>query len=365
MGQILDQYYGTSLQGLLVLASDASTKAAETFYVPYNIRISSASFNLVRAGSPTGNVNYAIYALSGTPGSNALPTGTALATTNTYNVATIPTTATGIELSFTGSVVLTPGYYAIAAEYSGGSFAGSNYISTQLYTPDETTRNASRYISSAWTTSSVGTYEIPFTVYQDEVSRIQAGSVFIRKDSALYPVLGAVGGYGSWSVGDFQAGKAAEDNRALTTRTQSGNVRIRTVVSRTQVGNVRIDSSAQLKTQLGNVRITAQTTKTQLGNVRVTKTTLKTQSGSVVIAYQNLVHQIGNVNLASTTDRTQVGNVALVQQPTREQYGNVMIYNYLINNGNYKDTFIKTGELEDTSIGEGLYKPSGINQGNF
>lgn len=87
-------------------------------------KITSASLWTSREGSPTGTVVLKIYNITGTVGTNAKPTGSALATSDSVNLNTFPVWSTTGPISFTFSganqITLTNGTgYCISAEVSG------------------------------------------------------------------------------------------------------------------------------------------------------------------------------------------------------------------------------------------------------
>jgi len=89
-----------------------------------------ALFTLKKVGSPTGTATAKVYAHTGTFGSTGTPTGAALATSDTFDVATLTTSYQSIEFYFsTAFEALASTNYFVAIEYSGGD--GSNYVDVQ------------------------------------------------------------------------------------------------------------------------------------------------------------------------------------------------------------------------------------------
>jgi hypothetical protein len=72
-------------------------------------KLQTAGLYTVRTGNPTGNVSAFLYAHSGTFDSAGIPTGTALATSNSVPVSSVPTTAGWLEFTFDGTYTLTLG----------------------------------------------------------------------------------------------------------------------------------------------------------------------------------------------------------------------------------------------------------------
>lgn len=80
-----------------------------------------------KVGSPTGTLTATLYAHAGAYGSTSTPTGAALATSVTMDVATLTTSYLQRELAFTTQYTMTGNtYYTIAFEHTGGD--GSNYV---------------------------------------------------------------------------------------------------------------------------------------------------------------------------------------------------------------------------------------------
>jgi len=79
-----------------------------------------AKFRIKKLGSPTGNVTVVIYGVSGTVGTNGVPTGAVLATSGAINVATLSTDETLVTFTFSTPYNASAGNYAIYPTYNGG-----------------------------------------------------------------------------------------------------------------------------------------------------------------------------------------------------------------------------------------------------
>lgn len=328
MAQTLDSFTTTTtLAANVILASDSNTKASDIFVLPTNANVASATFNLIKTGTPTGNVFYSIYAITGTPGTNAVPTGSALYSTSTLAATSVSTTMAPVELLFTGSVSLSAGTYAIVVEYSGGSFAGGNYLMTGQYSPRDTTKNVGRLFSGSWTTSGGTAGGLYYVVNTNDIGREQKGSAYIAAPTIAMPVQGIVGGWGSSTIGGQAAGEILRLQDITTDKTQVGNARISQVVSKTQTGNARITAVVS-RTQVGNARITATATRTQVGNARIGLITTRDQVGNANIASGFTATdrpQTGNANIRNNTTRNQTGNARIRVTVSRTQTGNARI----------------------------------------
>jgi hypothetical protein len=101
---LLDSYNPTKNSSFL-LASNNIQAGGETFTTPNDgvtYSLSSAKFYLLKDGTPTGSFSAELYALTGTPGTNAVPTGSVLATSDGVNVSVLDTTYTLITFTFSG-----------------------------------------------------------------------------------------------------------------------------------------------------------------------------------------------------------------------------------------------------------------------
>ena len=83
-------------------------------------------FYLDKVGSPTGACRAKIYAATGTPGTDGLPTGSVLATSNDVAVPGLTGTFTLTDFTFEDPYSATAGNFVILLEYNGGD--SSNYI---------------------------------------------------------------------------------------------------------------------------------------------------------------------------------------------------------------------------------------------
>lgn len=97
----------------------------------FNKGLYSAKFYIKRVGSPTGNVVAKLYAMSGSYGTTAQPTGAALATSDVVDITTISTSYALVTFLFSGvnKIVLNGSNYIITIEYSDG--AGVNHLTVQ------------------------------------------------------------------------------------------------------------------------------------------------------------------------------------------------------------------------------------------
>lgn len=105
--------------------------------------------------SPTGNLVIYVYAHSGTFGTSSVPTGAALATSDTKDIGTIAISHHKDTFAFSGAnkIALTPGNYCYAISYAGGDATHFLNIAYDNSTP---THGGNYYTSnncSSWTSN--------------------------------------------------------------------------------------------------------------------------------------------------------------------------------------------------------------------
>jgi hypothetical protein len=131
------------------------TEAGQSFTPSSSGNLLTVKFSLDKANSPTGNAVAKLYNHSGTYGTNGKPTGTALATSDNFDVSTLTTTASLITFNFSTTVALSSGTnYFITVEYTGAD--ATNYI--RLYTDNATSPhsgNTATKTSGVWSSNNV------------------------------------------------------------------------------------------------------------------------------------------------------------------------------------------------------------------
>jgi len=130
--------------------------------------ITQAKFHLAKNGSPTGTLYARVYASTGTPGTNATPTGSSLAQSGGYSAASLTGTFTLIDFDFTGSdrITLVSGTtYCIVLYFSSTSSDSSNSvrIGGDSSSSSHSGNPASSTDGSSWSASS--SFDYIFYVY--------------------------------------------------------------------------------------------------------------------------------------------------------------------------------------------------------
>jgi len=128
--------------------------------------LGSAVFYLKKLGSPTGNATAEIYAHSGSFGTSSVPTGAALATSDSLDISTLTTTQTLTTLNFTGGnqIVLTNGTkYCVVFTSNNGDLSNNVVLGVDTISPTHGGNDAT-YVAS-WTAHS--TRDACFYVYDN------------------------------------------------------------------------------------------------------------------------------------------------------------------------------------------------------
>jgi hypothetical protein len=166
--QIVDSYSEEYFSNAYSLSSVSITKAGQSFTGDGGT-LNSVKFFLSKHGSPTGNAVVKIYAHTGTFGVDGIPTGSALATSETIDVSTFdPSDYIEQTFIFNGinKITLVNGTkYFVLLEYSGGN--QSDFISIASYLNSEHGGNAAFFWSPDW--NAVSDQDCGFYVYKDDV----------------------------------------------------------------------------------------------------------------------------------------------------------------------------------------------------
>lgn len=126
---LVDSYSTTNRDESHALSSTQNDALGQCFTPNASGTLESVKFMIYKTGSPTGNAVAKLYAITGTYGTNGVPTGTALATSDNFDVSTTTADWITYEITFSGGnkYSMTSGtQYAISIEWNGGD--ESNYI---------------------------------------------------------------------------------------------------------------------------------------------------------------------------------------------------------------------------------------------
>ncbi len=158
-------YAETNQSGTNSLRTGSTIGTGQSFTNTSSGVLSACRFYLKKTGAPTGNAVAKVYAHSGTLGTSSIPTGTALATSDNFDVSTLTTSYALASLTFTGANNITLAAstnYVVTIEYSGGSVGNTLDVGTDTTTPTAT-GNSSTFTPSTWT--AVAGTDLCFYVY--------------------------------------------------------------------------------------------------------------------------------------------------------------------------------------------------------
>lgn len=109
---------------------DGTTEALAQSFTSVGGRLSRFAFNVKKTGTPTGNAVVKLYAHTGVLGTSSIPTSEPLATSETFDVATLTGSYNLISFDFKDNITLTGATnYEIVFEYTGGDI--SNFVQLQ------------------------------------------------------------------------------------------------------------------------------------------------------------------------------------------------------------------------------------------
>lgn len=139
MSVLIDSYSEANANTTVFLSSANFAQTGQVFTNAAVARyLQSVKFPLKKTGSPTGNAVAKLYAKTGTYGSDAAPTGSPLATSEVFNVASLTGTLQLIEFVFTGAnmyLMAASTQYAISIEYGGGDSSNRVEAGTDTTSP--------------------------------------------------------------------------------------------------------------------------------------------------------------------------------------------------------------------------------------
>jgi len=132
------------------------------------INIYSASFNVKKVGTPTGNAYIKLYTHSGTFGTSSVP-GVLLTTSDAIDVSTIGTSdfedKSALFTLLNRYFLVNGTHYCIAIEYDGGDV--DNYLNVRFSSTSVCDGNYARKSSGSWAASADRDYK--FAVYGEQV----------------------------------------------------------------------------------------------------------------------------------------------------------------------------------------------------
>lgn len=173
MSILVDSFTNAWQSGAMYIGQPIAVGQTFSNNLDNDARLVSAQFSLWRKGSPTGNVYAALYNLTGTFGTNAKPTGEAIAISDNVDITTIPTSASWINFPFSGDnqVVLEKnGQYGITCVFNGGDSNNKLYIRGDQYNSGYEHDDGNGFSSSNLSTwGGSDSHDMGFKVYGNEI----------------------------------------------------------------------------------------------------------------------------------------------------------------------------------------------------
>ena len=169
MSTIIDSYSESNSNANVVIREGVQLSIGQSFTANNSV-LSSCKFYLQKTGSPTGNATATIYAHSGTYGTDSIPTGSALATSENIDVSTFPISNQLIEFTFTGENKITltnETYYIVTVNYSGGDSSNCIYLGEDTSSPTSSGNYCQYTTELGWV--GVGSFAACFYVYGDKI----------------------------------------------------------------------------------------------------------------------------------------------------------------------------------------------------
>lgn len=173
MAFIVDSYSETNDDNPLAVSNENSLAVSQAFHVTDGGNLVQATFYLRNLFGLTGDSFAKLYALTGSFGTDAAPTGSALATSGSVAVGGIPASLTLIDFMFSGGnqYALQAGTdYCIVFEFTGGDGSHFMQIGRDVSSPSHAGNGATTNDNSAWVGAS--SYDIPFYVYAESAGNI-------------------------------------------------------------------------------------------------------------------------------------------------------------------------------------------------
>jgi len=176
MSVLIDSYSeSNSVGGISVSGIGGFSKSAAQSFKGNGGELTSVKFYLENDTSATGSAYAKIYASTGTYGTNAIPTGSALATSGAFDVSALSSFEL-IEFTFTGEnqITLEDGIaYCVAIEFNvAGEAIGVGFDNSS---PTHSGNAASTYDLSSWRALN---YDVCFYVYGEPITTPIVGNKY-------------------------------------------------------------------------------------------------------------------------------------------------------------------------------------------
>lgn len=179
---LIDSYSETNQDTFFTLGIFSRTQFGQTFAVTTDLILDSCKFYMCKANSPSGNFTAKVYAMTGTFGTNGVPTGSALAISDPIVASSISTSFTLYTLNFTGAnrITLVGGVnYCILIDYPG---ADRIKIGEDVSSPSHG-GNAFSFVSPNYT---AGTGDTCFYVYGSDLNISVSDSTAVTDTPTIF-----------------------------------------------------------------------------------------------------------------------------------------------------------------------------------
>ena len=336
--------------------------SAETFIFDTNLTIASQSFTLSSAtstplysakfwlfkyGAPTGNAYVKIFNVSG-PIASTTPSGSAIATSDPINVASLPTSATLTEVLFTGSnaITLPAGNYSVGIEFIGGTITNCIAVSHAISNTGSAPGSSSFYKSPTWTLFNSGDDTSYYLYTADPVVAVPKVSVHsvdtnlrVQPDTTTYSFV-YPGGWGIGYVGEQYGGLGSEPFILSYTRTHTLDTFKKKRLTRTHT----VDTFKR-KTNI----------RTHTVNTFLKKAYLKSHTVDTLLRNRYVrTHTIDSILKKSTTTSHSI-DTFLVKRNTRTHTLDTFIRNTYAKSHTL-DTLLRSTKLRSHTIDSYMYK---------
>jgi len=227
-GSVITSFSEATQDNAYTLYNSTNTsRAGECFTLSNSHTIRSVKFYLKKTGSPTGTIGAYLYAASGTPGTDAVITGSVLASA-TLDCSTFTTDYVLYEFVFTTPYTVAPGNYGIQVSMASSTSDASNYVSLGLdaSSPSYSTGNAYLYNGSYTAESSK---DVCFYLYGIDSSRLPtpATGETQASDAVFFTVTTADSSIAAGDLCIIQGGIEGKNFAALAGRECTLSFRVR------------------------------------------------------------------------------------------------------------------------------------------
>jgi hypothetical protein len=141
-----DIYPEARISNNITVSTGSTNALGQCFQVDQNISLTSIQLYMRKVSTPTGTITAKLYAMTGTFGTNGLPTGSVLATSGTFDVSTLTTSYALYTLTFSTGYVLQAGVsYCLVIDATSVSVTGAQNV---IFATGSSTRRGNTFTST-------------------------------------------------------------------------------------------------------------------------------------------------------------------------------------------------------------------------